>query len=221
MSEHDGDFSGVYPEHARTGQVFEASEPLGAPTPLDPDAPIHSVLEGPLVDVAFFVVLLCGAAAGALVALFIVTATAIPTATFLSSDASHSPPLVHPPVWVAALAAGVSVCCLTGLVAFPAWSRLRTDSGSHAAFALRAFAWICAVAGLGLIGTSGFALIGAFGVQPLLDTGRIDVADAALALCGFGPLTFAAYVLYALPGYLRSLARPESDENAFTPAESV
>ena len=221
MNGHDGDFSGVYPEHFRPGEVFSASEPLGAAPALDPDAPIHSVLEGPLVDVAFFVLLLCGAGAGALVALFTLTETAIPSATFLSSDASETQPLVHPPLWVAALGASISVFCIAGLVAFPAWSRLRTDGASGTAFALRAFAWVSAVAGLGLIGTTGFALIGAFGVQPLLDTGRIDVADAAVALCGLGPLTFAAYVLYALPGYLRSLARPESDENAFTPAESV
>lgn len=220
MSDHDGDFSGVYPEHFRPGEVFSASEPLGAAPALDPDAPIHSVLEGPLVDVAFFVLLLCGAGAGALVALFTFASRALPGVTFLSDSSDGATPIDAPP-WVGVLGVCVAAFSLTGLVAFPAWSRLRTDSASGTAFALRAFAWVSAVAGLGLIGTTGFALIGAFGVQPLLDTGRIDVADAAVALCGLGPLTFAAYVLYALPGYLRSLARPESDENAFTPAESV
>lgn len=186
-----------------------------------PNAPLHRVLEGPLVDVAFFVVLCTVALASGLVALFCLVERALPgeLAQLSTSDPTVSAP--PPPAWIALVAAIVCAFCAGGILAFSSWSQLRTDAGGTAARLLRVFAWSAAAAGLGTVLALGVLLTWTAGLQPMFAAGQPDVVHCLLAVAGVGPILFAAYALYALPGYLRSLAAPVSDENEFTLAESV
>lgn len=220
MNGPDSGLSGIYHEHPLAGHTFDASEPLGAAQRLDRSAPIHSVLEGPLVDVAFFVVLCVGAGVSGLVALFCFVDRALPGE--LARVGSSDPTVTEaPPLWFALLALVVCAFCAGGILSFSAWSHLRTDTHGVVARLLRVFAWSAAAAGLGTVLVLGVLLTWTGGLQPMFAAGQPDVVHCLLAVAGAGPILFAAFALYALPGYLRSLAAPDADENEFTLAESV
>lgn len=206
----------------RTPESLEHEEHAApsSPAPRAPGAPLHRVLEGPLVDVAFFVLLCAGALVSGFAAFLVFVDRALP-GMLSGFDAREPSRGESAPPWIALLALVVCAFCAGGILAFSSWSQLRTDAGGTSARLLRVFAWSSATAGLGTVLALGVLLTWTGGLQPMFAAGEPDVVHCLLAVAGVGPILFAAYALYALPGYLRSLAAPVSDENEFTLAESV